>query len=157
MMLRVGSNMRRAGFTLLELLAVVAVIAILIALIMGSSAGARKNARIQQSKAELRGLVVAIRAYRVEYGTWPVHDQGGEWNEDNSELVRALVAPGNEHHVNFIEVRDPSHSLCDPFRANIPYKVLINATNDYVEAWSYGPDGKKDGGDDISFNESKVW
>jgi type II secretion system protein G len=144
----------KRGFTILELLIVVAVIGILIGIVMGSAAGARRNARIQQANVEVRGLVVAIRAYKIEYGKWPVKEAGGIWDGDNADLVLALTAKGNDNKINFLEVRDPEKSLCDPFGTNVAYRIKIDAVKDIVSAWSLGPNKTSGGRDDIEFHES---
>jgi general secretion pathway protein G len=74
----------RAGFTLLELLAVVAVIAILLALLLPAIMGAGNKARIVQTKVEIGGLAKSIADFKVKYGLEPpsfirLYETGSDW------------------------------------------------------------------------------
>jgi len=61
---------RRAGFTLLELLAVLGVVALMIALLLPFLLGALESGRSAQCKENLRQLVCANTAYAAEHGTY---------------------------------------------------------------------------------------
>jgi len=62
----------RAAFTLVELLTVIAIIAILAAMILPVLSAAKKHARIMQAKTDIQGLVTAVEAYDTDYGRFPV-------------------------------------------------------------------------------------
>ena len=61
----------RAGFTLVELMVVIAIIALLAALITPAVIGARTSARNAAIKAEIDMLHMAIMNYKNEYGSFP--------------------------------------------------------------------------------------
>lgn len=67
---------RAAGFTLLELLTAVAVIAILTTFAVGAIRGAKERANIARARADLAALVTALEEYRRHYGDYP---QTGEF------------------------------------------------------------------------------
>lgn len=66
-------NFRRA-FTLVELLAVVAIVGILAALVFPSLGSARKSASRARTKVQFGQWAAAIESFRREYGYYPVFD-----------------------------------------------------------------------------------
>jgi prepilin-type N-terminal cleavage/methylation domain-containing protein len=66
-----GSSGRRGGFTLVELLAVIMIIALLAALVTPAVMRARNSARNAAIKAEIDMLHMAIMNYKNEYGSFP--------------------------------------------------------------------------------------
>jgi len=83
-----GGSLRRgagvAGFTVLELLLVIAVIAVLGALVLGAGRYARESGRASRATAELAGLAAALESYRLEQGDYPQTDQP-------ARLLQALI------------------------------------------------------------------
>lgn len=62
----------KKGFTLVELLIVVAIIGVLATLLMSNFIGVRQRARDAQRKADLRQMQSALEFYRSDLGTYPV-------------------------------------------------------------------------------------
>jgi prepilin-type N-terminal cleavage/methylation domain-containing protein len=61
----------RRGFTLVELLVVISIMAILAAVLLANVANSQKISRDSQRKSDLRSLQTAIEAYRHKYGHYP--------------------------------------------------------------------------------------
>lgn len=59
------------AFTLIELLTVIAIIAILAAITFGVVKGVNERAAIGQAKAELASLALSLEAYKKQYGDYP--------------------------------------------------------------------------------------
>jgi type II secretion system protein G len=59
------------AFTLIELLIVVAIIAILAAIAVPNFLEAQTRAKVSRTKADLRSLAVALEAYRSDFNTYP--------------------------------------------------------------------------------------
>jgi prepilin-type N-terminal cleavage/methylation domain-containing protein len=68
---------RRRAFTLVELLAVLLIIAILLSIILGAALYLIKTARSRRSAFMADTLRMALVNYRHEYGHWPVPDAWG--------------------------------------------------------------------------------
>ncbi len=64
---------KRQGFTLIELMIVITVIAILITIAVVSFTRVQKQARDARRKAELRSISQAVQAYYVDNGSYPAN------------------------------------------------------------------------------------
>lgn len=64
-------NHARSGFTLVELLIVIAILGVLASLILANMSGARERARDTQRKSDLRQLQTALRMYFNDYMKYP--------------------------------------------------------------------------------------
>lgn len=64
-------NRSKAGFSLLELLVVISIIAVLVAMALPNFVGARERARDAKKKSELVQLKNALRLYYNDYGAYP--------------------------------------------------------------------------------------
>lgn len=61
----------KKGFTLVELLIVIAIIGVLSALLMANFIGVRQRARDAQRKSDLRQIQSALELYRSDVGNYP--------------------------------------------------------------------------------------
>lgn len=82
---------RRRGFTLLELLVVIAVIGVLAALLFPTVGAARRSAQAARTKVQFTQWAAAIEAFRSEYGHYPAFDPSGLVNGG------AAAGPAGEH------------------------------------------------------------
>ncbi|MBI2195693.1 MAG: type II secretion system protein [Candidatus Levybacteria bacterium] len=62
---------REKGFTLVELLIVIAIIGVLTTLLMANFIGVRQRARDAQRKSDLRQIQSALELYRSDQGSYP--------------------------------------------------------------------------------------
>lgn len=63
---------RKSGFTLIELMTVVVIIAIVASITMASATYLVRNSRRQRAKVTCATLEAALARYHHEYGEWPV-------------------------------------------------------------------------------------
>lgn len=80
-----------AGFTLVELMVVVAIIAILATIVGVNVIGQMDEASVAQAQAQIKNFKTALMAYRIKFNRFP----------NSSEGLDALVK--NEKGVNFLE------------------------------------------------------
>ena len=100
----------RAAFTLLELLAVVFIIAILTALIMRGYVSAKGKRDEKKVEAEIKAIETAIEYYRTEYNYFPPDsfDQAtGEFKPEQNGLYDNLTQHKTPGKKNFIKGLDP--------------------------------------------------
>jgi len=148
-----GANAKRAGFTLLELLAVVGIIAILSGLVLGVGRRAIESGKISRAKGELAVLTAALEACQRSYGDFPQTD-------DEARLLQSLIGrrgPQNAALTGraFIEAtKFTTASALDPFTNTTAvlidpwaqpyvyaYKSQTPWANPSFVLYSLGPDG----------------
>jgi prepilin-type N-terminal cleavage/methylation domain-containing protein len=101
----VPTTLRRptAGFTLIEMLIVIGIIATLAALAMPAMSGAMKSAKKVKTQAVLKDLVLGIKNYQVEYNRYPVSGndkQESPRRTDSSNDVVGILLGDNPNKLN---------------------------------------------------------
>lgn len=127
---------RFKAFTLIELLIVIAVIAILVGITVPRFLGMRDEANMAVAAGETSALKAAVEAYRIHKGFFP----GGDCFASNCTSWQAeLVAMRPQ----LIE-----SALIDPFNGTTEYTLITSAAANpnYYVILSIGPD---DGDQDI--------
>ena len=110
---------RRKGFTILELLIVIAVIAILVGIALPRFKGMQDEGNIAKAKGELRTLTTAIQSYYIHNNAMPTLAQ----------LTAAVP--------NIVGTTLPK----DPFVAGGATDYGINTNGTYFVVFSVGPGG----------------
>jgi len=80
------------AFTLIELLIVVAIIAILAAIAVPNFLEAQTRSKVARTMADMRSLVTALEEYTVDFNRCPPHwTEWRDWGGDNMRGVRVFV------------------------------------------------------------------
>jgi prepilin-type N-terminal cleavage/methylation domain-containing protein len=112
---------RTRAFTLIELLIVVAIIAILAAIAVPNFLEAQTRAKVSRARADLRSVATALEAYRIDFNVYPPHR--GPTLE--TEPVHTLNGYGGSRSFGFrtisLRLSTPisyitSTALIDPFK-----------------------------------------
>ena len=127
--------MKNRGFTLIEVLVVVAILGILAAIVVPRIMDRPDEAKRTAAKVDIAGLVQALKLYRLDNGTYPTSEQG---------LV-ALVqrpttnpVPGNWKQGGYLE-RLPK----DPWGSD--YQYLYPGVKGEIDVYSLGSDQARGG------------
>jgi len=84
----------RKGFTLIEIMVVIAIIGILSSFLIGAFSGLRQTTRDSQRKTDLRLIQSALEIYRSDTGkysyTSPIDPCGGSWTVDGTVYMQTI-------------------------------------------------------------------
>jgi general secretion pathway protein G len=123
------------GFTLIEIMVVVAILGILAALVVPKIMGRPDEARIVAARQDIAAIRQALNLYRLDNTRYPTTEQGLQ------ALVERPVAgpvPGNWKPSGYLE-RLPK----DPWGA--PYQYLNPGLHGEIDVFSLGADGAAGG------------
>lgn len=135
------SRRTRKGFTLLEILLVVGLLALLAAFVVPSLVGQADKARIDLARTAVGPngpLSNAIDLYKVNVGQWP-EDLKYLYEKPQDDDIAKKWIQG---------IKDPG-GLKDPWGKDYQYKAPGDKNKDGVDLWSMGPDGIDGTEDDV--------
>ena len=121
------------GFTLIELMVVLAILGVLAALIVPNVLGRADDARVTAAKADVNNLVQALKLYRLDNQSYPSPSQG----------LQALVQKPTTEPIppNWRPYLDKLPT--DPWGR--PYQYLNPGLKSEVDVLSFGADGQSGG------------
>jgi general secretion pathway protein G len=128
---------RRRGFTLIELMLVMIILAILAGIAVPIIIGQRKKANINAAKAQVGMIASALQGYDADNGQLPTESQG----------LQALVVKPDSASDEWHRYLDKAIPL-DPWGNPYQYKVPGNHGGEF-DVYSMGPDGQDGTDDDI--------
>jgi len=143
----------QGGLTLIELLAVIGIIAVLAGITFGIARGVQVRAGISKTRIEIAGVAQALEAYKVRYGDYPQTSSAdtmlqcliGRRGPTGATLGdKALIEMARFTTVKGLDpFASTSAVLMDPFGKayNYAYKTGSSWRNPSFVFYSGGPDG----------------
>lgn len=122
------------GFTLIEILIVVAIISILAAIAIPNFLAAQLRAKVSRARNDLRVVEMAIEAYRVDAGAYPWHRGFGTNGYGETEPAHVNDGYGNPRAAGFrtlpLRLSTPiayltTTSILDPFKRGVEDPVVM--------------------------------
>lgn len=126
------------GFTLIEIMVVVIILAMLAGLVLPRIIGQEEKARIETAKIQIRSLESALDGYKLDNGFYPATDQGLDALIKKPESGRI---PNKWREGGYLK---PARIPKDPWGFDYHYYSPGNENREY-EIISYGPDGEPGG------------
>lgn len=127
------SRYRQAGFTLLELLVVLAIMGLLAAIVGPQVIRYLGSSKTQTASVQSKNIVAALNLFRLDAGRYPVQQEG---------LSALVKAPASVPLWNGPYLPDMS-ALNDPWGK--PYQMQIPGKHGEVDVYSLGSDGAPGG------------
>lgn len=124
-----------AGFTLVEMLVVLAIIGMITALVGPQVMSYLGRAKVDTARVEVQNLATALDLFRLDMGRYPSEQEG---------LRSLAVKPSGLDRWNGPYVRKQGEPQ-DPWGR--PYAYRIPGTHGAYDLYSQGPEGTSDGTD----------
>ena len=128
-----AASVRQRGFTLIELMVVLAIIGVLAALIVPNVLGRADDARITAARTDVGNLMQALKLYKLDNQRFPSTEQGL-----NALTARPTAAPVPPNWRRYLD-KLPT----DPWGR--PYQFLNPGIHGEIDVLSLGADGQPGG------------
>jgi prepilin-type N-terminal cleavage/methylation domain-containing protein len=134
----------KRAFTLIELLIVVAIIAILAMIALPNFLDAQVRSKVSRVQTDMRSLAVALEAYHLDYNDYPASANPPTWQPPTRTwLLTTPVAYMTAIPRDLFVYRTPAVLLGGPFGVFGEYIHYVDQAvlDQYWLLFSYGPDG----------------
>ena len=127
-------NKANSGFTLIELMIVVIIIAALAAMVAPNLIGRSDEAKAKIAKGDLASIKTVLDLYRLDKGSYPTTEQG-------LDILLVAPGPGREPYLE--------KAALDPWQRKYLYRCPGTHRTSSYDLLSVGVDGKEGTEDDI--------
>jgi general secretion pathway protein G len=131
---------RRAGFTLLEMVIVLGIIAMILGGAIFAMKGIGENAKIAQTEADFKTIDTSLMSYKLLAGNFPTTQQG----------LKALVEKPSSTPVPRRWSQVSKKVPLDPWKNEYGYRFPGKKNAAEPEIYSKGQDGQEGTADDLS-------
>jgi general secretion pathway protein G len=138
---RRSSNVRFRGFTLIELMLVLVILATLAAIVTPKLTGQSVKAKITATKTQISQFETALDAFEIDVGRYPSSVEG---------LQALVVKPTSEADGWQQPYMNRNAIPLDPWNNEYVYRYPGQYNQDGYDLYSCGPDGRLGGDDDIT-------
>ena len=136
-----GEDHELAGFTLIEIMAVVLIIGLLTAVVGTAIFGQIDRARVTTAKTQMKNIEAALDFYRMDSGRYPTTEQGLDAlvHQPSTEPVPRQYRPEGYLHGGKVPP--------DPWGVPYEYQAPGQRNTYSFDIWSFGADGQPGGKD----------
>lgn len=99
--------MRKAAFTLIELLIVVAIIGILAAIAVPNFLNAQTRAKIARVRSDLRSIAMACDMYRLDQNRFPLPLRNGAVYNTDNHIANCIELTTPVSYISSVDMEDP--------------------------------------------------
>jgi prepilin-type N-terminal cleavage/methylation domain-containing protein len=113
------------GFTILELIIVIAIIAILAGLILSTAGYIQKKGASSRAEAEIAAMTVALENYKADKGDYPhgTNANGANQPSNNTFLLTSLMPTNGKIYFEFNKsMTNAGGNVVDPFGESYGYQ-----------------------------------
>lgn len=131
---------KTGGFTLIELMLVLVILATLAAIVLPKFTGRSQQAKITAAGTQISQIEVALDAFEIDVGRYPTTAEG----------LRALVKKPTTDAGDWQQPYLRREVPLDPWGEEYQYRYPGTYNTDGYDLYSTGPDRKLGGDDDIT-------
>jgi general secretion pathway protein G len=129
-----------SGFTLIELMLVMVILAVMAAIVLPKFTGRSQQAKITAAKTQIAQLEVALDAFEIDISRYPTTAEGLK------ALVERPASDASEWQQPYLKRDIPK----DPWGNDYVYRYPGQYNENGYDLYSLGPDRKLGGDDDIT-------
>jgi general secretion pathway protein G len=141
---------RRGGFTLVELMVVLAILVLLVAMVGPRLLGTQKKADVKATIQQIENLENCLNLYAVDNRTFPTTEEGlkGLMERPAESMSSDTTQSSNKWDGPYLDADAlPVDPWGNPYQYEFP--PTKGRRKDFPNIWSTGPDGEDNTEDDI--------